>query len=129
MAYWMVLVDVSAEDAQEWMSMDTASKQAVTAVCLIPNVTSSVVAVLVLGRARQHPITPLPLSLHDTAAQTVHRDETVYCCTFTCMLTYSLSLTTFGTTNPSPLETTTPPYTTTEMPWTNLVSADTAAVG
>ena len=61
LVYWMVLVDVSAEDAQEWMSMDTASKQAVTAVCLIPNVTSSVVAVLVLGRARQHPITPLSL--------------------------------------------------------------------
>lgn len=27
LVYWMVLVDVSAEDAQEWMSMDTASKQ------------------------------------------------------------------------------------------------------
>lgn len=43
------------------MDVDGYSKQAVTAVCLIPNVTSSVVAVLVLGRARQHPITPLSL--------------------------------------------------------------------
>lgn len=57
------------------MDVDGYSKQAVTAVCLIPNVTSSVVAVLVLGRARQHPITPPSLStLHSSTNRAPRRN-------------------------------------------------------